>query len=175
MAEMPPPCRSNVPAKLRQIQTWSSDYQWVQRAKAYDAHLDRMVRIDNLEQEKAMRRRHANIAALGVKKAGQRIAAIDPPKLSIGETVALWTACTRIERSACEEPIAPKVRSSPASVPRSAVDRLIRDRIIASPKVAVAAVELLTLSEAEQGRPRRPPTGDCGPSLTWTFQDCATS
>ena len=47
-----------------QISTWSSDWNWVERAMAYDRHLDDVRRAENAEAIRAMAERHAAQAQL---------------------------------------------------------------------------------------------------------------
>lgn len=86
--------------KVTQISSWSQKYDWVERAWAYTAHLDRMARIEATEAAKQMGRRHAAIASVAIAKAAERINAVDPSKLSTREAVALLDLGVKVERMA---------------------------------------------------------------------------
>ena len=86
--------------KVTQISSWSQKYDWVERAWAYTAHLDRMARIEATEAAKQMGRRHAAIASVAIAKAAERINAIEASKLSTREAVVLLDLGVKVERMA---------------------------------------------------------------------------
>ena len=86
--------------RVTQISSWSQSFDWVERAWAYTAHLDRMARIEAVEAAKQMGRRHAAIASVAIAKAAERINALEATKLSTREAVALLDLGVKVERMA---------------------------------------------------------------------------
>ena len=52
-------------SKLRQLQHWSSRWNWVERCQNYDDYLDQQARVEQEKERRDMMRRHAKIAVLG--------------------------------------------------------------------------------------------------------------
>ena len=149
--EIPPPRRTNVDSRMRNIQRWSSEYEWVDRANAYTNHLDTLIRMENLQQLRDMHRRHAAIARVGISKAAQRIRDIVPADLTVREAIALAEVCSRNERSARES-----LGVFLETVDEVAVaDRRMRDIIAADPNLALCARELAL---ALEGVPQQDPS-----------------
>ena len=52
--------------KSRQLLArWSAQWEWVERARAYDIDLDRQARVQSLKDAKDMRRRQTKTGVLG--------------------------------------------------------------------------------------------------------------
>lgn len=80
-------------------------HDWVDRAAAWDDYMDRERQLAQVEELRAMHRRHATLANAMFVKAGQRIQSIEPEKLTVREAVMLADLAVRIERHARGEPI----------------------------------------------------------------------
>lgn len=157
LAEKPPAVRSNRSPKLRQIQVWSSQWDWPDRAWAYTSHMDGLARIEALENVKAMYRTQAAVAKLAITRAAARLAAIDPNSLTASEAIKLLEVGTRIERTAR----AHLVEAVESVDPVVSGDRLLDEVIMGNPAAAVAARDLsLALSAAQMAG--RDPTGPTG-------------
>jgi hypothetical protein len=52
-------------SKLRQLQHWSSRWNWVERCQRYDDYAERQLRIQQEKERLEMHKRHAKIALLG--------------------------------------------------------------------------------------------------------------
>jgi hypothetical protein len=89
---------------LRWIERLSAEHDWVERAEAWDAHVERLAREDQLTQILDMRRRHAVIANVAMTKAVERLRDIDAAGLTVRETVLLLDLAVKVERLARGEP-----------------------------------------------------------------------
>jgi hypothetical protein len=85
-------------SNVRQLARWSAQWDWPDRAVAYDGHQDREHRLEQAEARKRMLRTHAAVASAGVARAAERIRNLDPNTLSPREAVALFEVSVRIER-----------------------------------------------------------------------------
>lgn len=86
--------------KVGQLGKWSSEWNWPERAVAFDGWQDREWRLEQVEARKSMLRTHAAVARTGIAKAAERIRALNPETLSAREALALFEACVRVERAA---------------------------------------------------------------------------
>jgi hypothetical protein len=91
-------------SKLRQLAAWSSTGRWPVRAAGYDAHVDRLATIEQIEAVKAMRCAHAELGRSIAELAGARIEALVPGDLTVREAVLLLVQGTKLERLARGEP-----------------------------------------------------------------------
>jgi hypothetical protein len=82
------------------VASWQTNHDWIDRAKAYDEWLVRESALDQVEQVKDMRRRHAVVGSAAVEKGSKRIADVDVDRLTIREAVLLVDLGVRIERLA---------------------------------------------------------------------------
>lgn len=98
--ELPP--RST--AKVNQVARWSTTFHWVKRSAAWDAHVDREARLDQIEAAKAMRERHASIATLALSKAVERLRAATAAELTLDQVARFIETAVRVERQARGEP-----------------------------------------------------------------------
>lgn len=83
---------------------WSTKYNWVARAAAYDDYLDRKKR---LEREKAimdMMERHARLAVAFQQRIAQRLQEVDPAELSPSDMAKWLDTATKLERLSRGEP-----------------------------------------------------------------------
>lgn len=86
--------------KLAQLGLWSRTHDWVDRVGAYDDYLDRQAQVEQVEQVKAMRRRHAALGYQLHDIAAERIRAINIEKLTVREALLIAELAIKIERQA---------------------------------------------------------------------------
>jgi hypothetical protein len=89
---------------IRWLHTWSSKYDWVTRAQAYDDYIEKKKRE---EKEKAildMAERHAKLAMAFQQRVAQRLQEIDPAELSPADMARWLDIATRLERLSRGEP-----------------------------------------------------------------------
>lgn len=101
-------CREHHPepsaAKLRQMETWSARFDWVERCAAWDDEQDRVRRESQLKHIRDMSERHANLAVLFQQKVLERLGTLDLEQMT-PHAVATWLdTAVRIERQARGEP-----------------------------------------------------------------------
>ena len=88
----------------RWMHTWSSKYDWVTRAQAYDDYIEKKKRE---EKEKAildMAERHAKLAMAFQQRVAQRLQGIDPLELSPSDMAKWLDIATKLERLSRGEP-----------------------------------------------------------------------
>lgn len=91
-------------SKSRQlIERWSSDWGWVVRVDAWDKEQDRLHQVELAKQRRAMALRHARIAAAMQGKIVERLQAIKPAELSVGQLASWLQVATTVERLALGE------------------------------------------------------------------------
>jgi hypothetical protein len=87
------------------VRAWSSRWRWVERAQAYDLHLDRLARgareeeVRRLQEKHKLQLRHLFNQAI---KAGQNI---DPDKMTIEEVFRLTERLIYLERLVHGQPV----------------------------------------------------------------------
>jgi len=89
---------------IRWLHTWSSKYDWVTRAQAYDDYIEKKKRE---EKEKAildMAERHAKLAMAFQQRIAQRLQGIDPLELSPSDMAKWLDIATKLERLSRGEP-----------------------------------------------------------------------
>lgn len=85
--------------KSRQhLGSWSSEFDWVKRAAAWDAEQDRIARIAQIEEIKEMRKRHASIAMRALTKVSEALENIDPEEMSNSDIARLMDVSSKLER-----------------------------------------------------------------------------
>jgi hypothetical protein len=98
--EQPPERMGEGSGKLRQIETWSAKYDWRERAGAYTRHLDRIARVQRVEELRQMNERHAAVANLAMAKAAERLRGVDASQLTIRDATVLMDMASKLERLA---------------------------------------------------------------------------
>lgn len=94
-------------AQLKQFKRWSADHAWVDRADAWDLHLDEIARAEQVEEVKAMNRRHAVVAQNMQARVQEtiRLMVEDPQaKLTPSEAARWFDVAVKVERLARGEP-----------------------------------------------------------------------
>jgi len=92
------------PGSYSWLRNWSSKYNWVERARAYDDYLEREKRK---EQEKAileMVERHTKEAMALQQKALERLKSLDPNELSTRDVLNYLMEAMKLERLSRGEP-----------------------------------------------------------------------
>lgn len=92
------------PGSYSWLRNWSSKYNWVERARAYDDYLEREKRK---EQEKAileMVERHTKEAMALQQKALERLKSLDPNELSTRDILSYLMEAIKLERLSRGEP-----------------------------------------------------------------------
>jgi len=91
-------------SQLRQIQKYSSRFQWVARSQAWDDAIDERNRTARLEAVESMNRRHAAAAAIVYTKILQRAQGMSPLELTPQNIASLMVAAAKVEREALGVP-----------------------------------------------------------------------
>jgi hypothetical protein len=91
-------------ANLRQLETWSTRWNWVSRVKAWDDELDRVNRESQAKARQDMAQRHAQ-AAMGLQeKAIRRLMSMQSAELAPGDVLRYLIEAAKLERLARGEP-----------------------------------------------------------------------
>ncbi len=115
------------------MERWSGTWKWRDRAAAWDREQDRVGREAQLEEVRAMHRRHANLGVLMLNKAAQRLAGdeangvtpIDTSKLTAEQVARLAEVGSRIERGARGEPEKLEIDLGVSEEAKRAIDGLM--------------------------------------------------
>jgi hypothetical protein len=88
----------------RQLDKWSRDFGWVERANAWDRHLDAEARQAQEEARREMVERHLREARSLQGKALQRLQALTPEELGPAELLRYIVEAVKLERLTLGEP-----------------------------------------------------------------------
>ena len=77
---------------------WSSEYDWVKRAAAWDNEQDRIARQEQIKEIVDMRKRHAKIAKKALDKISVALDSIDPEDMSNADIARLMSEASKLER-----------------------------------------------------------------------------
>ena len=88
----------------RQVDKWSSAFRWVERANAWDQHLDGHVRRAQEEARGEMAERHLREARLLQAKAVERLRSLRPEELEPAELLCYLIEAVKLERLTLGEP-----------------------------------------------------------------------
>jgi hypothetical protein len=91
-------------AVSRQFRTWSSTFRWVERASAWDRHLDAQARQAQETARREMMERHVKEARALQTKALERLRTLRPEELGPAELLRYFVEAARLERLALGEP-----------------------------------------------------------------------
>jgi hypothetical protein len=91
-------------AVVRQCNTWSSAFRWVERASAWDRHLDAEARRAQEKARREMAERHAQEARALQSKAVERLRALRPEELGPADLLRYFVEAAKLERLAMGEP-----------------------------------------------------------------------
>lgn len=77
---------------------WSTTYDWVDRAAAWDSEQDRIARQQQLEDIKKMRKRHAGLANTMLLKAAEALQHLQPDEVKATDISRMVDIASRLER-----------------------------------------------------------------------------
>lgn len=85
--------------KSRQLLSkWSAQWNWVERANAWDLEQERLARLDQMEAIRKMRKRHAALASSMLAKVAKRMEQMQPEELSPQDVKAFVDVASKLER-----------------------------------------------------------------------------
>jgi hypothetical protein len=88
----------------RQVDKWSHAFRWVERANAWDRHLDAQARRTQEEARREMVERHVKEARALQAKAVERLRALRPEELGPADLLRYLVEAAKLERLALGEP-----------------------------------------------------------------------
>ena len=80
------------------LERWSSKYQWVDRARAYDDYMDKKAILENEKLRREMVKRHASASTMFQSKVVSRLNTFDPNELSPNDLIKWFEVSVKIER-----------------------------------------------------------------------------
>lgn len=86
------------------IGRWSSKWNWVERTNAWDDELDRLNKLEQIEEVKKMAERHAKTSMMFQQKVIERLAEVNPGELSPNDLARWFEVAVKIERLSRGEP-----------------------------------------------------------------------
>jgi hypothetical protein len=89
---------------VRQMQTWSGTFNWVERSDAWDLHLDAEARQAKVKAQREMAERHAQEARGLQAKALERLRSLRPEELAPADVLRYLVEAAKLERLALGEP-----------------------------------------------------------------------
>jgi hypothetical protein len=91
-------------ARERQLDKWSRTFRWVERANAWDQHLDAEARRVQEEARREMVERHVKEARALQAKAVERLRSLRPEELGPADLLRYFVEAAKLERLALGEP-----------------------------------------------------------------------
>lgn len=93
---------SKVAEKLQKSETlmgrWSGQHNWVERAAAWDTEQDRIVRQQQLEDIKKMRKQHADLAYSMLIKAARALKRLPDDEIKASDISRMVETASKLER-----------------------------------------------------------------------------
>lgn len=77
---------------------WSSDHNWVDRTREWDREQDRILRLQQIEDIKKMRKRHAALAVEMLEKALEGLRLLTPEELNAVSIGRIVEVASRLEQ-----------------------------------------------------------------------------
>lgn len=111
------------------LKAWSAEYNWVERAQAYDDYIDAEKRAVNEEELRKMAERQAQEAEIIQRKVVQTLVAKDVDEITAGECAKLFDVAVKVERLA-------------RGAPTEKVDATIGNRIGADGRAEPVIIEV---------------------------------
>lgn len=134
-------------ARTGRISDWSSQWRWVERARAWDDELDRVACAEQARAVKEMNRRHAEEAVQYQAKALARLGKMMPEELSAADALKYFVEAVKIERLARGEP---ETVTEQRQKGQQGNDRDVARIVLADPKAAELACQLFERIAAAQ-------------------------
>lgn len=100
LAKVKTECKKTEGKYNSMLERWSSKFNWVERAEAYDLYLERLKRKQREEDLKKMNDRHAKYALLMQTTLVNRLQSIDPNTIRPADIPKWLEIAVKIERSA---------------------------------------------------------------------------
>ena len=126
----------------RWMQTWSSKYDWVTRAQAYDDYIEGKKRKKNEKEILEMAERHVKLAKAFQQRIAQALQQIDPAQLSPSDMAKWLDVATKLERLSIGEPIEIGKQEVQGQVTQR-YEYDVTQRIISDPEAVQLAEQLL--------------------------------
>lgn len=82
----------------RTIADWSTKYDWVKRAAAWDAEQDRLARQAQIDEIKKMRKRHTDMATAMLAKAARALTKIPDDEIKASDVSKMVDTAAKLER-----------------------------------------------------------------------------
>lgn len=82
----------------RTIADWSTKYDWVKRAAAWDAEQDRLARQAQIDEIKKMRKRHTDLASAMLVKAARALQRIPEDEIKAADVSRMVETASKLER-----------------------------------------------------------------------------
>ena len=124
------------------MHTWSSKYDWVTRAQAYDDYIEKKKREEKEKAILEMAERHAKLAMAFQQRVAQRLQGIDPLELSPSDMARWLDIATKLERLSRGEPTEIGKQEVQGQVTQR-YEYDITQKIITDPETAKLADQLL--------------------------------
>lgn len=77
---------------------WSSQYNWVERAAAWDAEQDRIMREEQVQSIKKMRKQHADLAYSMLIKAAKALKRLPEDEIKASDISRMVETASKLER-----------------------------------------------------------------------------
>lgn len=80
------------------LEQWSSKYEWVKRATAWDAEQDRIARQAQVDEIVKMRKRHAKLACDMLTKAAEALEVLPKSEIKAADVSRMVDVASKLER-----------------------------------------------------------------------------
>ena len=87
---------------VKQLEKWSSTYNWNARANAWDVHVGKLIERQYIENVLTMTDRHVQQARDIQEKAYEQLMSLDLAALKPSELIRLYDIAVKIERESCK-------------------------------------------------------------------------
>lgn len=87
---------------VKQLEKWSSTYNWKARVNAWDVYVGRLIERQSIENALAMADRHVQQARDIQEKTCEQLMSLDLAVLKPSELLRLWEIAIKIERESCK-------------------------------------------------------------------------
>lgn len=89
------------PVTIRKI---SAEFRWLERAEAYDRHLDKLYEVMWLEERRKAAEADAKILGAAIGKVAQRLPSLNAQEMSAGDVIRLMDVAMRHRRALFGDP-----------------------------------------------------------------------